>query len=426
MQPSRNIIRSLLLLSFMFFGIASSSCTNNDNKKGAYYTGKYENLFTDLLGIDETEVNRKIEKTFNQLFHGNDANERVYYPVEPDMAYMLDVINNDVRSEGISYGMMISVQLDKKEEFDRLWKWADTYMRHKSGQRENYFAWHTTPDGVKLDSNSASDGEIWFVMALYFASARWGDGDGIFNYKNEAQKILDAMLSKVEFSDDPKVVTNMFNKKEKQVVFVPAGEADDFTDPSYHVPHYYELWARWADKNNQFWCDCASTSREYFKKAIHPVTGLAPDYSHFDGRPINPWGGGNDNFQYDAWRVAMNIAVDYQWFRKDDWAVEQSNRLLNFFYSEGINDYVGVYTLDGKTRLSGDHNPGLVAMNAVAALAADNKIRKDFVEALWKLDIPSGYGRYYDGLLYMFGLLQVSGNYRIYDPTGKAIEYCGN
>mgnify|MGYP005864526479 CR=1 FL=1 len=165
MQSSKTIIRSLLLLSFVFFGIANSSCTTNDNKKGAYYTGKYENLFTDLLGIDATEVNQKIEKAFNQLFHGNDANERVYYPVEPDMAYMLDVINNDVRSEGISYGMMISVQLDKKEEFDRLWKWADTYMRHKSGQRENYFAWHTTPGGVKLDSNSASDGEIGFVLA---------------------------------------------------------------------------------------------------------------------------------------------------------------------------------------------------------------------------------------------------------------------
>ena len=41
----------------------------------------------------------------------------------------------------------------------------------------------------------------------------------------------------------------MFNKKNKQVVFVPNGSADDFTDPSYHLPHYYELWGMWADKN---------------------------------------------------------------------------------------------------------------------------------------------------------------------------------
>ena len=30
-------------------------------------------------------------------------------------------IDTDVRSEGMSYGMMITVQLDKKAEFDALW-----------------------------------------------------------------------------------------------------------------------------------------------------------------------------------------------------------------------------------------------------------------------------------------------------------------
>ena len=69
-------------------------------------------------------------------------------------------------------------------------------------------------------------------MALLFASERWGNGEWIYNYKAEAQKILDAMLSKTESSDSRNVVTNIFNKKEKQVVFVPSGEADDFTDPS--------------------------------------------------------------------------------------------------------------------------------------------------------------------------------------------------
>lgn len=38
------------------------------------------------------------------------------------MGYIEDILNNDVRTEGMSYGMMIAVQLDKKTEFDRLWK----------------------------------------------------------------------------------------------------------------------------------------------------------------------------------------------------------------------------------------------------------------------------------------------------------------
>jgi oligosaccharide reducing-end xylanase len=195
------------------------------------------------------------------------------------------------------------------------------------------------------------------------------------------------------------------------------------TDPSYHLPHFYELWGRWADNNNQFWCSAASTSRQFLKKAAHPKTGLTPDYAHFDGTPIDPWNSGHDDFRYDAWRVAMNVALDYVWFAKDSWAVTQSNRLLDFFHAEGIDTYGSLYALDGR-KISNDHSPGLVAMNAVASLASTNPNRIDFVQALWNASTPNGKGRYYDGLLYMLALLQLSGNFRIYDPTCSPIFEC--
>ena len=221
------------------------------------------------------------------------------------------------------------------------------------------------------------------------------------------------MLSKKESSDERNVVTNMFNKKEKQVVFVPTGGADDFTDPSYHLPHYYELWGRWADRNNKFWLAAADTSRIFFKRTTNPVTGLAPDYAHFDGSPIDPWNGGKGDFRFDAWRVAMNIAVDYEWFAKDKWEINECNRLLDFFYSQGIDKYGNQYTLKGK-ELDKNHSTGLVAANAVACLASTNNNRIDFVKRLWDVSIPTGQFRYYDGMLYMLGMLQVSGNFKIY------------
>lgn len=307
--------------------------------KGSYFSGIYENLFSRLLGKSESLIQTRVDSTFIQLFYGNDRTQRVYYPVEPDMAYIEDILNHDVRTEGMLDGMMIAVQLDKKNEFDRLWKWSKTYMQHSNGPRKYYFAWHCKTDGSVIGMNSASDGEQWFVMSLFFASARWGDGNGIYNYKAEAQYILDAMLTNETSSGKDDGITPMFNKSERQVVFVPAGKASEFTDPSYHLPHFYELWSRWADKNNQFWCNTASTSRQFLKRTVHPRTGLAPNYAHFDGSPFEPWGGGNNNFLYDAWRVAMNVAVDYEWFAKDEWAAAQSNRLLDFFYSEGIGKY---------------------------------------------------------------------------------------
>ena len=391
--------------------------------RGSYFTGVYPDLFTSLLGKSKKQVKEKINGAFKQLFYGNNNDQRIYYPVEPDMAYIEDINNNDVRTEGMSYGMMITLQLNKKNEFDRLWKWAKTFMQHKKGPRKYYFAWHNRTNGEIIDSNSASDGEEWFVMSLFFASARWGNGKGIFNYRNEAQKILNAMLGKSNSSNDSNAITNMFNKKEKMVVFVPQGRAADFTDPSYHLPHFYELWGRWAEKNNKFWCEAATASRKFLKRTINPKTGLAPDYAQFNGEPFNWFGRGNNDFRFDAWRVAMNIAIDYEWFAKDNWEVIQSNRILNFFYNQGVNIYGSLYTLDGKS-LSGDHSTGLVAMNAVAAIAATSGLRKDFVEQLWNVEIPHGFYRYYDGMLYMLGLLQVSGNFRIYNLLDHTIPEC--
>jgi oligosaccharide reducing-end xylanase len=422
LSTPRLYLTKLLFISFIF-----SSCGSPSTPIGAtiipteshptpvpaqpaFETGVYPNLFRDYLDKSDEEIQAKIDSAFEQLFYGDDNTERVYYPVDNDMAYIEDIGNGDVRSEGMSYGMMIAVQLDKKEEFDRLWKWAKTYMYQSDGPYQGYFAWHCTTDGKKLDSNPASDGEEWFVTALLFASTRWGNGEGIFDYQAQAQEILDTMLHKDEQNSD--LATNMFNLEHKQVVFVPKiGRYSSFTDPSYHLPAYYELWARAARQDNEFWAQAAQASRAFFKTAAHPQTGLMPDYANFDGTPY-----GTDehkDFRYDAWRTLSNVAVDYAWFAVDPWQVEQSNRVLNFLASNGLQSYPSLYALDGSS-LGGGHSTGLVAMAAVAALAADRGMGEPFVQALWDTQTPSGKWRYYDGLLYLLGLLHVSGNFRIY------------
>jgi oligosaccharide reducing-end xylanase len=377
---------------------------------GAFETGVYPNLFKDYLGKSDEEIQAKIDVAWNQLFYGDDNFERVYYTIGDDLAYIEDIGNGDVRTEGMSYGMMISVQLDKQEEFNRLWKWAKTYMYQSEGPYRGYFAWHCNTDGEKLDSNPASDGEEWFVTALLFASARWGNGEGIFDYKSQAQKILDTMLHKEDTKND--LATNMFNLERKQVVFVPkVGRDSSFTDPSYHLPAYYELWALSAEQDNDFWVQAAQISREYFKKAAHPQTGLMPDYANFDGTPYDSID--HEDFRFDAWRTLSNVAVDYAWFAADPWQVEQSNRVLEFLASQGISSFPNQFTLDG-TPLSSDHSTGLVSMAATAALAADRRYGEPFVQELWDTQIPSGKWRYYDGMLYMLGMLHVSGNFKIY------------
>ncbi|MCX6032210.1 MAG: glycosyl hydrolase family 8 [Chloroflexi bacterium] len=392
--------------------VTSSPPTATMIPVGAFTSGRYRNLFKELLNESDAEIQAKLDAAWQQLFYGNDDTQRVYYPVGADMAYIEDIGNGDVRTEGMSYGMMIAVQLAKQAEFNRLWKWAKTYMYQSDGPYQGYFAWHCSTEGRKLSSNPAADGEEWFVMALLFASVRWGNGEGIFDYQVQAQQILDTMLHKEEQKTD--LATNMFNAQAKQVVFVPQiGRNSSFTDPSYHLPAYYELWARSAKQDSQFWAEAAQTSREYFKKAANPQTGLMPDYANFDGTPY-----GNDDhkdFRFDAWRTLSNVAVDYAWFAADPWQVEQSDRVLGFLASQGRDSYANQYSLAGRA-LSADHSTGLVSMAAVAALAASPEKGKPFVQALWDAQIPSGKWRYYDGMLYLLGLLHDSGNFRIYKP----------
>jgi oligosaccharide reducing-end xylanase len=290
-------------------------------------------------------------------------------------------------------------------------------MYNTEGSYKGYFAWHCTPDGRRINANPASDGEEWFVTALFFASGRWGNGEGIYNYEAEAQAILHTMLHKNE--ENAGSATNMFDSEHKQIVFVPtSGKSSQFTDPSYHLPHYYELWARWADDDNEFWADAAVASREFFKRAAHPETGLMPDYAQFDGTPVNYGGSGHDGFRFDAWRTGMNVAMDYAWFAADEWEMEQSDRLLDFFYAQGIDSYANQYSLAGEP-LSSDHSLGLVAMNATAGMAATTDKTPEFIAELWQASLPTGKWRYYDGTLYMLALLNVSGNFRIYPPQDK-------
>lgn len=372
---------------------------------GAACTGRYRNLFAEL-GIAEAEVTGRLDRAYAQLFHGGD-DERVFYEVAADQAYILDVFNGDVRSEGVSYGMMISVQLDKRAEFDRLWRWADVNLRHKTGARAGYFAWRWK-DGRIADPNPAPDGEEYMVTALLFASARWGDGSGLLDYRAQAQSILTALLHK-EDNGVQDSVTNAFNRNNHLVVFTPYADAATFTDPSYHLPAFYELWARWADRDREFWAAAAVASRAFLGKVMHPQTGLAPDYANFDGslRSVGR------NFHYDAWRVAGNVAMDASWFGAPSPAIE---RLLRFFASQGPG-YVNQYEITGRA-LAGVHSPGLVAMNAAAALARPElgALERPFVEELWRLDVPSGRGRYYDGMLYLLGMLHASGRFRVWSP----------
>jgi oligosaccharide reducing-end xylanase len=378
-------------------------------------------------GHAPAEVTARINAAYQQLFHGNPRTQAVFIPAGTNaggaLAYICDIGNRDVRSEGMSYGMMIAVQMNKKSEFDALWNWAKTYMYHASSNHpaSGYFSWSMRLNGAPNDEMPASDGEEYFAMSLYFAAGRWGNGAGLYNYQAQADRLLTDLRHR-EFISGPtaagaKTAGALFDAEHRMVRFTPVQENSNYTDPSYHVPAFYELWARWGPAADRvFWREAARASRDFFQRTTHPATGLAPEYANFDGTPwVSPWNNRSTDFAFDSWRTAMNWSVDWAWWASDARERQLSDRLQAFFESKGLSRYGNQFTLAG-AQLSSDHSTGLTAMNAVASLAATHPRAKKFVEALWTTPAPTGQWRYYDGLLYLMAMLHCGGDFRIWPP----------
>ncbi len=392
-------------------------------KKGAHETGKYRNLFLEA-GYPQEEIDAKLAKAYYDLFEGPN---KVYFEVGDSMGYVSDIKNHDARTEGLSYGLMIAVQFDKKDFFDRLWRWTKKYMQHQGGARDAYFAWSVNPISGKQNSKgSASDGELYFITSLLFASNRWGNDTGI-DYYGEAKRILDAMWSK----DGTEKQTNLINVKEKKITFVPDSSGYNWTDPSYHLPAFYEIWAEYAkDGHEDFYSDCADTARAFLHRACHPVTGLNPDYTSFSGESRDFFRR-KAAFRYDSWRVPMNIAMDYSWYAKDvKWQKDYGKRIQNFLFCTGIKTFDDQFNVDGtkpewilgaggfqKLR----HSLGFVATSAAASIMGTQAKSWQFIDEIWNAKLEpyeDGYfDPYYDGLLYLFSLMHLSGNYRIITPA---------
>jgi oligosaccharide reducing-end xylanase len=439
---------------------------------GAYKAGRYRDLFAEQ-GHASAESRAKIEKAFQQLFHGDGQEERLYFETGANangpLGYITDWANNDARTEGKSYGMMICVQLNKKREFDALWNWAHTYMLITDPKNPSvgYFAWSMNTDGTPRSTGAAPDGEEYFVMSLYFAAHRWGNGKGIYNYQAEADKILRGMRHhpvltgmspfRIHSGDPPFVppdhpwpspnnrrlaaeaaangqppptfrfnrgphqetIGPMVDEAHNMIKFVP-NLPDGVTDASYHLPAFYELWSRWGPvEDRAFWARAADVSRDLFTRVTGPETGLTPDRSNFDGSPVIGFDGKPTPFSYDSWRSVSNWSVDYSWWRKNDRETVLSARVQNFLLSQGIDKFADRYTLDGQP-LSTRHSSGMVATAAVGSLAApESPASRAFVDALWNMPIPSGEQRYYDGMLYLMSLMHCSGNFRIIEAKLK-------
>jgi oligosaccharide reducing-end xylanase len=330
---------------------------------------EYPNLLVTVGGHSQEESDAKVQAAWNQLYNPSNNNTVYYDGPGSDESYVTDTGNNDVRTEGMSYGMMTAVQLDKQTEFDRLWSWVKNHMANGTGE----ISWKCSTSGSKSSSGGAPDGEEYMATALIFAHNRWGDA-GKFDYASEAHWVLDLIRTKY------------FNEMYHIVKFV---SSSNNTDGSYVLPAFYQVWACFDTDNSDFWTAAVDAGRKFFQAAADS-NGVIPDQSSFTGAAQG--GAGSD-----AKRCVMNIMMDANFFGVDPWQTDT--------YAPAFGQYMSSH---------GDNSAAQFSCNSLLAFGLPAQSGKPFIDKIWSAQIPTGQWRYYDGTLYMLSLLHVSGTFKLY------------
>lgn len=314
---------------------------------------------------------------------------------------------NSTVSEGIAYGMIISVMFDEQEMFDGFWKYARCFL-NKSGLMD----WYIAPDGQKpLAVGAASDADEDMAWALIMADRQWGGGGSLGeSYASVARRLIDAIYeTEVDHDRWPDM-------------FLPGDDwrGRDVFNPSYFAPNQYRLFGELSGKVRE-WQRVVDRGYEVLDRSLNDASGnrengLVPAWCDSAGAPVEAFPGAMKNYQYDSARTPFRLAQDFAFYR-DPRARAYLAKTSGFFAGVGADALVDGYTLDGQPApdpRSPAQNPGSAVFVAGAAAGAMHDPKyADFVDAAYAR-VRTGRlltrSRYYNHCWTVLGLLMLTGN----------------
>ncbi len=371
------------------------------------------NHLTEALGIGQGEVDARIAAIYEQLFYGDPDTQAIYFEVGDDEAYIYDVLHNDTRIDALGYGMMFSVQLDHKPEFDKLWTFTKRYLQITDGPSAGYFHWTCDVTGERCQDGPGSFGTFYVTTALFFAEARWGNGEGTYDYGTEARAVLDVMRNKeTQNGGVSGGITSLFDP----VTFLPQHMPDEehrrVVNPGALVPGFFEVWA--AATGDSFWSASAAATRQFFMKVPDPGTGLPPRLATHAGEGID----GELIYTDGVYPFGFNLALDETWYGAEPGLVEVANRMLSFFADFPAQPYPSGFSTTSGNALSMNPSFSLMALNGATAGVTTISEREAFIRTVWELPLAQGEYRFFDGVNKMLALLLLSGQFKPYLTAG--------
>jgi endo-1,4-beta-D-glucanase Y len=244
---------------------------------------------------------------------------------------------NSVVSEGIGYGMLLSVANDDRPLFDKLWKF---YTDHVDPRGLMNWSMSGCAAPGNNNANAATDGDLDAAMALVQANARWG------GYLTVAADLIGKIKM---YETDSCNGLNVLRPGDR---FGGCSDQNNpgRVNPSYFAPGYYRVFATVDTANAAFWIKLAADSYTMLAQYQAKTGGLVSEWGFVDGTTDG------SAYGYNACRTPWRIAVDYFWF-----CAPEARTFL-----QGVSTYV-----DGHGGISGvpfDKNSAFLGAFALSAV----------------------------------------------------------
>ncbi len=295
--------------------------------------------------------------------------------------------DNGMVSEGIGYGLLLSVFNDDRETFEGIWKFGERNLNDKG-----LLPWLYTSDSrVSPDRggvNNATDGDLDAAFALVVAANKgWGTDQ-------DARDLIDALLTHNVHVDDS----------------LERGEANnpkDVINTDYVAPGYFTVFEQFTGDTR--WSRVKDRNYEIIRSALdQDGVVLQPQEVRVDGVVVNE----ASTYNSDTARAPWRLATDYAWFGD-----QRAQRILTeynaFFESSaggGLANLCESYDRFGNRIGSwcGSDAGWMIGGAASAQLAEDDTANRT---AAWNALTTAWTGDYYSFELVQLGVLLAAGRF---------------
>ncbi|HEX7599406.1 MAG TPA: glycosyl hydrolase family 8 [Polyangia bacterium] len=317
-------------------------------------------------------------------------------------------------SEGIGYGMLLTVAHNEQAAFDGLW----SYYK-KGAQSNGLLNWlrygcdaHRDTKYGQYPDGAATDADLDAAMALIMAKCRWGTSTNGTDYSAAATSLIGSIKGNETGTDNGRAYLQPGDSTWFE------GMGGGCVNPSYFAPGYYRAFAKSLtnQSDKDFWNKLADDSYPILNAGANGSTGLVKNWvSTSGGTPACASSYNNpEEFGSDAARTPWRIAIDYVWSGTPA-AKSFVDKITTWVKGKGIANIGLWYKLDG----SGSGHPDAakhsvidIGAFACGAIASDQPTVDSFAAEIKNIPMNSGFdANYFSRSLRAVYLLLLTGGF---------------